>query len=169
MYKKITTNGEFNDSFTNWVAGADFSVVSGKAVWQGYTSGDSANLYQTLSLLEEGKTYEVWFSLSGILWQGTPAGFVTVSLGGQEVGKYSAEGDYKIGVIAGSANNKLQFVVTPTDAADSENQDKMELDNVSVVYQSAYSQQFPSKSFSDGDEEITKIIDISEYQGGLKV
>jgi len=165
MYKKITTNGEFNDGFTGWTAGSDFSVVSEKAVWEGDTSGASATLCQTISSLEDGKSYEVWFSLSGIVWQGTPVGYVTVSLGGQVVGNYCAEGDYKVGVTAGSADNKLQFEVHPTEAADPENQDKVELDSVAVVYETAYSQQFPHRSLYKEGEEITQIVDTSEYQG----
>ncbi len=166
MYEKLTKNSEFNNGFTDWNAGASWSVVSGKAVWQGWTTGGSATLYQDIPSLVEGQTYEVWFSLSGIVWQGSPPGYVEVSLAGQNAPTtYSSEGNYRVQITAGSLTKRVKFVVFPTDAANSENQDKLELDNVFVVYEKDLAQQFPHKSFSAADEEITKIVNTSEYQG----
>ena len=165
MYRKITTNGKFDNGFTDWVEGADWSVVSEKAVWQGYTSGASSTLYQEISVLNDGAEYEIWFTLSGIVWQGPPNGYVEVSLGSNIIGNYAENGNYKINATAGGADNQIKFVITESGGADSVNLDKVEIDDIFVVFEENDGKRFPLKSFTDGNEEILKIIETSEYQG----
>ena len=164
MYERITKNGEFNDSFENWDAGMSWSIVSGKAVWLGYTGGGSATLSQEIANLEEGADYEIWFSLSGIVWQGT-GGRLTVKLAGHKVGDYAENGDYKAMIRVTSTSDIVEFIITPSDGATSQNMDKVELDNVSVVYKKKSLKLLSYQQYQAAGKNITRLSDSSSYQG----
>lgn len=113
---ELVTNGGF-DTDTWWVKTTNVTISSGLA---NYTSvALNGGVYRS-SFLTAGKYYQVTFTVTGF-----SSGGIRIYSGGNRTSAFSANGTYRVFVLAGSADASLIFEATATGTT-------LSLDNISV-------------------------------------
>jgi hypothetical protein len=94
----LVTNGAF-DTDSDWTLGANWTIAGGTL-----NAGDGGTgTYQSIGAVA-GRTYRVAFTVSN-----TTQSTVQCTLGGTEVVAAATDGNYEVDVVAGGANDRLQF------------------------------------------------------------